>query len=400
MLISHVLIYFLHLLRNLSPIYYFAVLSSSLLLAFRLLGRPQSSELKILLPLFVVIYVSILSFTSSQPDSPLIGLSRLFFLLPFVVYLFTYNLSEKDEHSFWILVVLFSVLSASSLILQIFVGPISWFAESSFGRAGVDRFASLAGSLTSYGSLLPVALMASCLILKNQFLKFIVLTILVSGGLISLQKMAFGTSVLALLVIVFRFGNASGLAKLKPLRVFVFIALALVATSIVYAVFGESPYFIYFTSLLDPSQSVVGDVTMASSIESRLSALPQESLKFWGGLENSWLGVGVFGAAGGLGYPDYPSPHNLVYETLLVFGLPIAVPLLAFFAYCCVLSLSNIFSRSSIHIFLSSASYLLLLVPSVFTGGLYYHPVTGVIFWFCCSRIFHAKHSPRRLALH
>ena len=388
MLNLSVWVYFLHLLRNVTPAYYGLIIIASLALVYQAFrSGEQALYLVMFIFLPILVYVSILSFASPYPVSPISGLSRLFLLSPFILYVFSVRISDKNELGFWKCVIVFSVIASLSLVFQVFVGPISWFAESSFGRAGVDRFASLAGSLTAYGSLLPIPIIAASVILKHRLAKVLVIIILLVGGLISLQKMALGTALLSLILIVFRSMNKIALKKSLFVRLFAYSLLGLLGIFCFYPYLVNQPYFLYFSSVLDTSQTSLGDVSMQESVSDRLSALPAFAMNFWGGLQNAWMGVGVIGASGGLGYPEFPMTHNIVFETILVFGLPLAILFFIYFAFLSIHSLANVFGAVGGPVFVSSASFLLLLIPSIFSGGLLYHPVSGLIFWFSASRV-------------
>jgi hypothetical protein len=381
-------VYFLHLLRNATPAYYGLIfLVSSLLLWRTSRTSNQALYVGIFIVLLVLVYVSILSFTSPFSVNPITGLFRLFLLSPLILYVFTVRITEREEINFWRIVVVFSVLASLSLVFQLIVGPIPWFAESSFGRAGVERFSSLAGSLTAYGSLLPVSIIAAVVILKHPLSKLLAITTLLVGGFISLQKMALLTAFLALLVVAIRSMHNLSLRKSVFLRASAYLSLVFLVLFALYSCFADQPYFLYFSSLLDPSQAVLGDVSIGESVSSRFADLPFAAISFWGGIEKAWLGVGVMGASGGLGFPDFPMAHNLVVETVLVFGLPLSIIFLVYLCYLALRAVVNTVTPSRPLVFVSSASFLLLLFPAIFTGGLFYHPVSGLIFWFCCSRI-------------
>ena len=66
------------------------------------------------------------------------------------------------------------------------LGPIYWFAEAS-QRSGGDRFASLTGSLTSYGIFVGVAVLAAFMFFKGVQ-RALVVAMLITGAILSLQK--------------------------------------------------------------------------------------------------------------------------------------------------------------------------------------------------------------------
>lgn len=391
-------IYFLHLLRNLSPLYYALILivGCSLIL-HACTHRSKSFWMVALAILFVITYVSTLSVTTPFGGNPFIGLFRLFLLAPFVLYIFSVKPSSTEDYMFWWIVILFSCLASLSLVFQLFTGPVSWFAESSFGRAGVNRFSSLAGSLTAYGALLPAPIVASALLAKVRPIKYLIILLLLAGAFISLQKMALGTAGLAIMLIAIRSYRSFTLTKSSLFRGAGYSLAAVLVLSLLYNIFSDAPYFQYFMSLLDPSRDAVGDVSMEESIGERLVSLPFAAVNFWARINNDWLGVGVVGAGGGLGYPEFPMPHNIIYETFLVYGFPLSVLILGFLSYVAMLAFVNVIKRTSDLVFVSSACFLLLLLPSIFSGGLLYHPVIGLIFWFSCSRVIGSSSPPWRM---
>lgn len=86
--------------------------------------------------------------------------------------------------------------------------------------------------------------------------------------------------------------------------------------------------------LLTSDSSVSQDVPFFESIFDRVTALPLETLSFYGS-EILVLGAGVFGE-GVLGYAQYPMAHNGIVELLCIYGFIFGG--LAVLCYCCFLS--------------------------------------------------------------
>lgn len=381
-----IFIILIHLFRNITDIYYLFlgfILLGFLILTFRRLKNKKLQKIYLFMAV-IFLYVIFASLMAESLYPIAIGASRLFYLSPVVLYFSSKDFTNIEIAIFWKLILWFIVASSFTIFLQYFIGPISWFADHS-ERAGTDRFASLAGSLTVYGSLVGVGIVLSGSLYKRSAIYVVLLFILCLGALLSLQKMAFFS--MALSFIFFWVGSRNKISIAQFLYLLIsLIVIGLILYSILIDYFPE--HWDYISLIFTADASSVGDVSVGNSIVDRMTHLPFEAFSYWGYL-NGLLGVGVFGGSGGLGYPDLPMTHNLIAEIFLIFGIFLG-SLIAFviFKYL-IISFKLLFSSSSdVRVRLASSSFLIVVLTSLFSGGLFYQPVTGLIFWFSLSELY------------
>lgn len=381
-----------HLVRNLNPLYYIIlafVILLFLVLSLRNFRKPGFQTIS-LVTIAVVSYVAVVSLIAEVSHSAAVGIGRLFYLAPVVIYCFSTNISNRQALAFWRIIVLFLIASSLSILLQYATGPISWFADHS-ERAGVDRYASLAGSLTSFGSLVGVAVFAARELFKIKTIYMTAQFLLVLGAVLSLQKMALFSLGLSLTCVAI--GAKKRLLAVSLVKLT--FSIGIIAFALYFLLLNYYPHHLNYIGLIftaDASQ--VGDVSAVYSAIDRLTSLPLEAFDYWGYL-NVALGVGVFGGSGGLGYPELPMAHNLIAEVFLIFGvLPGSLILMICGKYLWR-ALRFLTAPTHSRLKIASASFLTLLVGSVFTGGLFYHPVAGLVFWFSLSEMYKLNRSLR-----
>lgn len=372
----------LHLLRNVSDVYYVILGFWMLLAGAYILLRLEKNVEALLLAVFLIVYVAVISNVADVAENPIIGIFRLFYLAPFVVFLFSTEFSENQVKVFWIIVLLFIIGSAISLLFQFYSGPVSWFADSS-ERAGVERFSSLAGSLTVFGSIVGVGIFVAAFFVKSSIIFFIAFVLLTAGAMLSLQKMAIANYIIGVSVLLF----TKKIRVRRRIELAVFLLLAI--TLGIYFIFNSGnfeAYTSYITAIFSKDAADVYDVSIWESIIDRFSELPMAVVDYWG-----WsllLGVGVYGGAGGLGYQDYPMAHNLLLEIIAIFGIPIGCVVIYFLWRYTVFAFRAVAQNRTPSTTLSGLTYILLTFSSLFTGTLFYHPVIGLIFWFSASNIY------------
>lgn len=374
-----------HLFRNISEIYYLVlgfVLFGFLILASRYLKKNKFQN-TLLLTVVLLFYVVFASLMTESPHPIAIGVARLFYLSPVIIYFFSKDFNNYESLIFWKIILWFTVASSLTIFLQYFIGPIAWFADHS-QRAGTDRFASLAGSLTVYGSLVGVAIVLSGFIYKRAAIYIALLFLLCFGALLSLQKMALFS--MALSIIFVWTGSRNKISI--PQAFFLVVALFLVGVFLYFILLEFFPeHWDYISLIFTADASAIGDVSVSNSIIDRMTHLPFDAFIYWGYL-NGLLGVGVFGGSGGLGYPDLPMAHNLIAEVFLIFGFILGALIIFFIFKYLVFSLRFLIYSSNLRVKLASSSYLIVVLTSLFSGGLFYQPVIGIIFWFSLSELY------------
>jgi hypothetical protein len=275
------------------------------------------------------------------------------------------------------------LLATFSLYYQYLFGPISWFAEYA-GRSSTNRYSSLLGSLTVYGGFISVPILVSALIVKNRFLAILLIFLFIVGSFLSLQKMSIASLAMAFGFLLHY--QDSKVLSAKFLNILYYVCALLVFFLVIYSI-GVSnlpDHLNYYANVFTDNASSVGDVSVGQSVAERFSELPFFAINFWG-IHNLIFGVGVYGGSGGLGYPEFPMAHNLLFELILIFGLPLALAIFSFFCFLLIRFLLLPKSLQTSRLRLSVCVFSSLLVTSMFSGGLLYQPILAIPFWFAFS---------------
>lgn len=376
------IITFSHILRNLTNIYFlFWALSlvSSVIIFFSSFTSSKRRNIFITVLITLYIYCALLSFlVANQFGSPLVGIGRLVFVLPMIIAL-VYSINEKTFRKFVIAWMIFGIIAAASLPLQYIFGPISWFSEAS-ERAGIERYGSFAGSLTTFGNIVGVALFAILMIVKKPLYLAILITVIIVGCLASLQKAAFPSIFIALLLATFA-------GRLKFSAVLGLLAVTIIISFTVYFIadyqLRNTLLLIFETFIGIADVQYTSDVTIIQSVKDRLFELPIIAFEFYGA-SAAYVGIGVFAGSGGLGFPHLPHTHNLIGEIILLFGLIPATIILLYFSYHLVISILIIINFKRKYKFndkLAAGLYINITIPFIFAGALLYHPAGAAIFW-------------------
>lgn len=380
----------LHLARNISTAYYFVWLSA---VAAFIIFWVRSGKLEAKRNLFFLViiglflYSCILSYYwSNSFGDPTIGILRLGFIIPAVLCI-SYTQTNRAFDAFCLLWLGFVILAALSLPLQFVVGPISWFSES-FERVGVERFGSLAGSLTTFGNIVgTAAFIAAMRVRKIHHLIFII-SLLMLAAVLSLQKAAVASLGIAFLSILVA-------RRFKFLHSIMFITSI---TFIVLLAFYVSDYqtrgtilllFGNFSGSVDVSQA--SDVSIIQGASDRIFELPEVAFLFYGS-DAVFAGIGVFGGSGSLGYPSLPHTHNLVGELILLFGLVPGALVVIFVLVNIVRSLFiilNLRKKYDVRSVIAAGILINITIPTIFSGALLYHPVGGTIFWVAIFQLYY-----------
>lgn len=372
----------LHMLRNLSPLYLVVYAGTSAAVAFYLLvrdapfARPISSFGWLIFSCIYVISVSLLQ--SPNYGNPAIGLARLFFIAPLVFAIAT-SIEHRSSAPFYTAWLTFVAASALSLPFQFVFGPIGWFSES-FERAGIERFGSLAGSLTTFGNIAGAGAFMALVIPKRASLSALLLVILMVGSVASLQKAA----ILSMVI-----GSLTGIWVRGVARSTAIVILNFVITFALFTFFFADRYLqdvfltLFQTFIGTADARIASDVSFSQSLVDRITELPSIAINFHG-IGHLIFGVGVFGGSGGLGYSDIPHPHNLLAENFIIFGFLGGAICSIFLLRLFIGSMKIILQRSSevpASVKIAAGSLVNLIVPSLFAGGLFYHPVSASLFW-------------------
>ncbi|HOX19443.1 MAG TPA: hypothetical protein PLI70_00825 [Gemmatimonadales bacterium] len=318
----------LHLLRNVTPLYALVYASSvclTFLIASLTATRMEYGSRRILgmiLGLYGIPILAILpGLVSGAPytsGSLALGTVRLIFTIPIYVVVLWLPGTQSNLRALTVTAALFSVLAALTIPYQFVAGPISWFAESS-ERAGLFRFASLFGSLTTLGAVCGMGMILCVYSIRPASLASIAVICIAVGSMLSLSKGAIVNVALALLVLP--------LVR-RPTKRHLVVLLGLLTIGFLGAFAqwaGKLSVFWRAFRLTDQSATrIYDDVSLAQSILDRLTALPRLAIAFHGKF-TLLLGLGPIGGAGNLGYPEVPTPHNGLVELLLMGGVPLSL---------------------------------------------------------------------------
>lgn len=373
---------FFHILRNLSFFYIFILgaffsIYSIIFLQWILSSYRRESWLIIFIfTLWCCASLNSIVYRAEYGEfggSFFIGIARLW--VSFFILLACVVLSKLSFGASFRFVAVFFALASLSFFYQLVFGPISWFAESS-ERAGTTRLSSLAGSLTSYGVLVGVAMLAVFAYFRGAFM-IVISLILFLGCIISLQKAALAN---LLIVVIFVYWFKWCKFSLKSMLQIVSVVFVFFAG--LFLGFDLSPYLDNAVGILKLDNKLTGDVTFLASIFDRLVHLPFKSLSFYSPSQLVF-GVGVFGAAGALGYPGIPMAHNGLIEIIQVFGVLFGGLLIGIMFYCLLLAFGALIRRSSKSrdFNFASGAYIIWLTNFTFSGGGLFHPIGAAIFW-------------------
>lgn len=318
-----------------------------------------------------------------SPGGSAQGLVRYLFSAPIYLALVLYTENEEDLRRHLVTAVAFFAIASLSIPLQFFTGPISWFADSS-ERAGLDRFSSLVGNLTSVGIVVGIYIVLSHAAPGRQRWLWVVLMIF--PAMLSLQKSAIVNIALGVLILII-------LNRRSWKKFLVGAAATIGATALAYAfvpVIREriSASMLGFGIDPDPNAEIFrDDVGIWTSVWDRLVVLPGANFDALADLDRpfAYLIGGGFGMASTALVPEEdslaPMAHNQFAEILTVFG-----PLVGGLAILILLRVGYLLARRAkltaapvlIAVFLA---YVVLMVNSLFANGTLYQPSSASIFY-------------------
>ncbi len=305
----------MHTLTRLFPPYalWIAAATAAAILSCATRVLPRQSAVLMAAGVGCVIYVLTIDFMYSGEVASASNVMR--FLTPFVVtgILLLSRIAERDVARISSVFLVVVVLAALSIVYQVLFGPVSWFAEPG-ERAGLQRYASLLGSLTVYGVAAPIALLCAARYVRSATAFSLIALLLLVTGVMSLQKAFVAGLVIALPFCLLLRGRrgVSGLAVagagsalagllLAPADVLDYVEVA----------------WRYFT---DPDMQT-GDVAIGTSVFDRLITYPRELVALHGAASLA-MGIGLRGGSGIFGFEDFPMAHNALIDFMIIGGVP------------------------------------------------------------------------------
>ena len=181
----------LHLLRNIAEIYYLiyliAVVATFLfvLRRWKFLSKVEKKAIFYIVAIFLLPIISILPglFQASyySVEGIIVGVLRIIFVLPIYLVILSTPSDQSSFNKLFALVASVTFLAALSVPYQFIFGPIDWFAVSS-ERAGLDRFASLFGSLTALGGVVGFGILAAILANMSNVVRAVFVSGIILGA--------------------------------------------------------------------------------------------------------------------------------------------------------------------------------------------------------------------------
>jgi len=285
------------------------------------------------------------------------------------------------------LYVLCIAIGSLTLPLQLFTGPISWFADHAH-RSGLTRYSSLFGNVSAMGIVGGTGLVASLLLnYKNNYIKKIISLCILIGMGMSLQRAGIANIILAIMIYFY-------LNDIKPSKKIVFIltSISVIIFTLLFLLEYEPTriYTSFFISSLglDSGQDVVVDYSPISDqvyyrLFTNVSIHFQERL----GLIKSLTGLGFSGLGGVLGQKG-AFTHNDIFNIVSIGGI------LYLLGYIYILTFIAVYLKKYIRIskkynnkVLSNnlivlfGAHLLFVLNIPMGSGNFIHPNHSILFW-------------------
>lgn len=338
-----------------------------------------------LLFLLSLMWIPFISLLNMDMSDYLIAFPRYFVTFPFILFCFLYKEYNYEliKQVFRILCV-FMAVSALSIPYQIAFGRIFFFAESGY-RVGLERYATLAGSLTALGTLGALSLILllftdDMLFTKGKKTLLIIITLL--GMLMTLQKTAVANIIICLVAYVLIDGKSSFIK-----RSFAVIGICLLAYG-AYFIFRETQFALYIDSIFRYSVSD-SSLGIKQDLMQRIWEYPSLVIKYHDMSFSDFIfGIGLSSLSGTVGLPKFPMAHNNYFDLLFSGGI---IHLVSYLILMIRIPLKVIINKlKGIKINIVDRSYsmiiILLLINMLIGEATFYQPIATVsIFVTICS---------------
>jgi hypothetical protein len=379
----------LHLLRNVTAFYFVAFVVFCVLfiyyvfLNYRLIREFEKKIILFVIVIFlypiIPIFFGVILDEYEDLKSVLVGLSRLIFSLPMVVAILISSPNRENVKKLVFLTGFITFIASLSIPYQFIFGAIPWFAESS-ERAGVDRFASLFGSLTALGLVVGYGIFALVITTKRYLFSAMLVVGTIVGALLSTQKAAIVNIILCLIALIFTLKFRFKYIAIYSLFIIIFISI------FGYYFFTEINLFLSSVQLT-PSSEYKGDVSFVESIYERLVDLPLVAISHHG-WSTLFFGVGPVGGSGALGYPEVPMSHNGVVDLFLIGGIAYFLIFSFFLGYVFKLIFKLRSVTSDQHLFKFGIFVFVTLMINLPFSNLIFFPPSSAMFFAVSLKCF------------
>ena len=332
--------------------------------------------------LFTLFCIPIVSLGHIPINEYLVALPRYLVTLPMIIFLALYkDYRFKYINSVLKLFVVFILFASLSIPYQIIFGPITFLAEMSY-RGGLERYASLAGSLTALGTLGAYALAISLFLgdrLFNKKISLSVNTLICIGMLMTLQKAAIINILLILTIFLF------WRLRIKKLVKIIFLAILIYGSYLILQKSLNDFFLVQYIETIVNYSFTQNDVGTANDLLKRL----------WYYTENMitinkvttlglFIGIGFKALSGTMGLPHHPMLHNNYYDLLFSGGI---LHLISFLIIAARIPMKVFYKKItkrqySTYEFIYASIVILILINMLIGGSSFYQPVVSVITFF------------------
>lgn len=345
--------------------------------------RPQVSSRLFNMWIFITVCGFAVSLALISPEGSGQGLVRFLFAAPIFMALVLYTKDAEDLRRHVMTSVVFFAVASLSIPLQFLTGPISWFSASS-ERAGLERYSSLVGNLTSVGIVVGAYIVLSQAAQPSR--RWLWISLMIIPAMLSLQKSAIANIVIGLVVVILLNRRAwkrlsLAVAAVAGLVVFAYALLPAVRERV-------SVSLLSFGVATDASAGIVrDDVTIGTSVWDRLVTYPKANFDALVDIHSplAYLTGAGFGmgntALVPIGDAIAPMAHNQFAEAITVFGIigggvQIIILLRIGFLLFRRAKVSGAPALTAVFF-----AYVILMVNSLFANGTLYQPSSASIFY-------------------
>ena len=377
----------LHLLRNVTPGYLALYTLVSLWVIIELVLGSKCQRKYFSATPVVWVAIAIFGFavtaTLSGVSAAAFGLSRFLFSFPVFLAFVCYTHSKADLVSHIRFMVGFMVVAALTVPMQFVTGPIPWFASAS-ERGGLERYASLVGSLTALGIIAGSYIVLLQLHKVSRRLPYMVFFIMSVAA--TLSKAAIANCALGLVCIVYVSRREIGRTIVALIATAAMLGVAVAAVPAVRerAATTLGSFGVQSAETLSTKNN---DATAQQSAISRVTELPRKNYEALGQFDSYmvYLTGGGFGMASTALVPKAaslgPMAHNQFAELVTVFGFLAGVFLILVLIGLQVVLLRRARREEGRLAGAVAAAFGLFMVNSMFANGTVYQPASASIFF-------------------
>jgi len=273
-----------------------------------------------------------------------------------------------------------------------------WFAEMG-GRGGVNRYSTIIGSLTIFGSIagyIYILIFSKHLIFKKQMIKIILSIILITSAFIAMQKTALYMLLISFLL-HYLFNRKYFRIKIGLKKIYFGILLILCMATLINTshtieryynasmtvAFGSNIVFVDSDNIpKDSDFSLFSMDTHKDGLAARLYGRIAGGLNTYG-YEALIFGVGMLGGAGTMGM-DAGIMHTTFGDLLMMGGILYVVIFLILFTNIQLFLFRDKLNQLSSTLFLCN---ILFLVSMFVTSGATVQPAISIVFWLSVAYV-------------